>query len=232
MVDLKTMKVVMLPSEKVTSFAYSEEDHNHVMLPCPETGLCDMQQLHTSTYGCQHLYLVSNENINRGDQVYDRINKTIFKTSICSTPSEDPQYFKVVATTDKHLSLDTSKDGLRFDAVLLISEDFVKAFVKSNGAIDKVQIEYEKGVKMSAMMEEPFRRPKIREDGTVFIHRVKDKLTSVQETVIMLEKLMGNWDNLSADEMKVMLNSYLEILKEDSGINDLRDNIETQTPTE
>ena len=47
-------------------------------------------------------------------------------------------------------------------------------------------------------------------------------LTPIQETVIMFEKAMLNYDKLPRDFMKEIIISYLEMLKEDSGVNKLK----------
>ena len=49
-----------------------------------------------------------------------------------------------------------------------------------------------------------------------------EELTPIQETVIMLGKVMENYDLMPKEAMKVVLTSYLEMLKEDSGVNKLK----------
>lgn len=47
-------------------------------------------------------------------------------------------------------------------------------------------------------------------------------LTPIQETIFMFQKTVNEvWDNISPIEQKIFLNSYIEMLKEDSGLNEL-----------
>jgi hypothetical protein len=52
-----------------------------------------------------HLYILSNDEIKEGDWNYDRTTKQIYKAKRNYKPTEDPQWLKVLATTDTSLEL-------------------------------------------------------------------------------------------------------------------------------
>ena len=49
-------------------------------------------------------------------------------------------------------------------------------------------------------------------------------MTQIQETVHMLDKtVQSTWDLLPKEQLKIVLDGYVEMLKEDSGLNNVSD---------
>lgn len=204
-VELETMHIVMHQSEKETPLAYSEEDHNHVILPCPEAELCDMQQLEASTYNYQGLCLISDEPYKEGDWIYYTHYDPKYDHSGIMQKTKvalnNPHLWKKIVAT----SLSISEPSKEFKNVKYpidlesIPEDFIKAFAKSNGEIKMVQVEvisngeweFERSSGYAGYRcqkcqtwvysDKPKkcncgRKVKTREDGTVIIHRIKNQM--------------------------------------------------------
>lgn len=161
-------EVVMLPTEKATAIVLfdktAEKRFRDKLVYSP-----DVTEYREKDEISQHLYILSSEEI-KEEKVYgifkDEIGYTIEQEGVLCfhIPSKNgkgsltfpyPRNFKndvkkIIATTDKSLIYKISVDcGSSVGNTIAIknlprpSDDFIKAFVKKQGRIDKVLVEYE-----------------------------------------------------------------------------------------
>jgi hypothetical protein len=185
----KTVKVVMLPTENKSQIQKSNTTHRLFY---------DIDVTNDKTY--QHLYLISDEEIKEGDWYYDVIEKEIFQRTL----PEDDQYThdkKIIATTDKSLTecckgVHRIGEGCNLNnscnfpdcRPAKIPQSFIEAYVKAEGKIDEVQVEYNekyyynvdelrdrsrRGLQLKYFKPEFI---KTREDNTVIISKSKDNM--------------------------------------------------------
>lgn len=94
----------------------------------------------------QHLYILSSEEIKEGEYYYDVRRNNIGKRESHSGSLNNYNYYKkIIATTDILLTNYIKvKDGFgSYNKLPRLSDDFLKAFVKAQGKIDKVLVQYE-----------------------------------------------------------------------------------------
>ena len=134
----KIAEVVMLPTEKASK-----------ILRTP-TGLqySDIPMIKREHLSPQHLYILSSEEIKEDDWCIDD-NNYIFKMTAefikNNTHHNWQEYYKkIIATTDILLTDYIKVEGGfgSYNKVPRLSDDFLKAFVKAQGKIDKVLVEY------------------------------------------------------------------------------------------
>ena len=135
----KEVKVIMLPTEKATHIIYCNV-HKQLHYWVEETEPISIK----SEIG-QHLYLVSDEEIKEGDWFVSLKIKGIYKANpenVKTLSNYKVEYIhKIIATTDKSLGLP------------LVNHDFIEAYVKAEGNINEVMVEYEYG---RAYIGQPF----------------------------------------------------------------------------
>lgn len=134
----------------------------------------------------QHLYLISDEEIQVGDSWYNSDKNTIqtwneYTESVFKVLVDLKHLHKIVATTDSSLNLP------------LIPQSFIEKYVEVNGKIEEVMIEViiethdweaDDGYPYSEVIS---RIVKTRKDNTVIISKVKDTW-NYDEVVLLLEK--------------------------------------------
>lgn len=198
----KTVKVVMLPTEKAIEngsiISRAIDDKLAIVNPLTINDSNSKKDGHKAN----HIYLVSNkawsdggDEIKHYDYYYSKGDNRIFQY----LPEDDmanrditPDYcgtYKVIATTDKSL---TKPFGAKadFDVIPLpqIPGSFIKAYVKANGEIDEVMVEYEdmyKNIEDDGL-DITYFTIKTREDNTVIIH--KSKTYSREEVINLINK--------------------------------------------
>ena len=124
----------MLPTEDKTNIAIMRSGNRLVFIKEP----LDLNN------GFQHIYITSDEEIKEGDWCYDPIiKKTFLLQSIIGIPNK---VFKIIATSDRSLKIKIpleNRTGLHVTKKLPnVSQDFIKAFVESNGKEDW-EVEYQ-----------------------------------------------------------------------------------------
>lgn len=136
-------------------------------------------------YPAQHLYFISNKEVQVGDW-YIAERNTGKKLSKCCNKHEgmiisEHGYYpydieeckKVVATTDTSLNIP------------LIPQSFVEKYVKKNGVIDEVMIEMVQCFSFRKVRNSP----KIRKDNTVIVSKVKNTWTR-DEVIDLLNNML------------------------------------------
>jgi len=147
----KKCKVVMLPVDK----EYNDKGD----LCLFDYGL-NIAGVSDIGYPPQHLYLVSDEEIREGDWEYDEvikeINQATSKDRLDFYNKSDSGHFKIIATTDLELveyckGVHRLGEGCNLNNKCIypdcrpakIPESFVQAYVKAEGKIKNVNVEYE-----------------------------------------------------------------------------------------
>lgn len=171
----------------------------------------NMNSKHPMVYGAaipQHLYILSSEEIKEGDwYMYCHFGEWIIsnsketinnKTNTLENLNKDNYFKKIIATTD--FELRTPDSGMKAgyymkDSMPLPrpSDDFIKVFVKTQGKIDKVLVEYEKSNYedwIKTAEAQPEYKLKIAPDNTITIKPVQEKTSwSREEVVALIQKL-------------------------------------------
>lgn len=198
--------VVMLPTEKASLLAL-----NKGKLFLSESKLDYIKDSALGTEP-QHLYFTTDEEIKEGDWVYDpaynRVAKYLnrLQGGNCSDHCK-----KIVATTDPELwrkpAVDIRKTGSLYslDGVDKIPTDFIEAYVREQGKITEVMLEYE-----VAPPSERYGKAidvlKLRPNGTVIVHPIvrtmEDELARELTSYIKLkhsqDQCMGFSDGFQA----------------------------------
>ncbi len=189
----KKCKIIILPTEDKNAVVYMNNYH-------------ELTDSYKGTYTPQHLYLISDDEIKEGDWVIangklgkysiDEENRTHDVASEEGIyPFKDCQYIKkVIASTDNLRVYDDECEMPASYRIPKFSEDFIKAYVKANGKIDEVMVEYteekdcwrsrdkfdtievyskEDADKYICIMDYYPSIPKLRDDNTVIISEAK-----------------------------------------------------------
>lgn len=156
-----------------------------------------------------HLYLISDDEIKEGDWVIangklgkysiDEKNRT---HDVCTEkgvyPFKDCQYIKkVIASTDSEINGQSTIAGvLQKEYVGCIPESFIKAYVKANGKIDEVMVEYDEvqieddTTKYYAEFEWfEAGNLKLTDNNEVIISMVEEKMYSRSEIIALIKPL-------------------------------------------
>lgn len=148
-------------------------------------------------YGFQrNLYILSDEEINKGDWVVFRANGRVDGEWILDQARADGQVYKIqrkiIATTDAELNEvnDENKvDESWFRPIIpKIPKHIIKAYVKK--PFDKVLVEYW-DKPMSWMKHEPNHYQKLNPDGTLAVSLVEEKMIPINKVADALE-FFGN----------------------------------------
>lgn len=239
-------QVVMLPTEKAKEhkqiIKFKGDSRNNT--PNKLDSLSIQGEAFTGSASAiwepQHLYLVDNSEIKEGD--WKLVNISIDSTKeewiISNKSGFKGKQLKIIATTDKslcyteertergkfeNLSREQGLDKANFkpSGIALIPESFITAFVKSNGTITEVLVEWEEVVKMRNEIECEFestgyiswvkvnratydlrkqqgiiKKLKLREDNTVIISPSK---TYTREEVIEIVSKLYNKTGLTQE---------------------------------
>jgi hypothetical protein len=168
---------------------------------CPENGLfinVEGNPVQAAYYNTmrkqQHLYLISDDEIKESDWVYhieygfiaqvkdlDRENDYSKYWNLKRTNHTDGAYAevklkKVIASTNSELVIGLKGAGrVKIPSLVMptFSEDFIKAYVKANGGIDEVNVEYDSQYIGKYTTDGIAWLPKLRDDNTVIISEAK-----------------------------------------------------------
>lgn len=176
--NLLKCKVVMLPTKGCSTLYIGNNGkiYNQSQIPFS---------------GNQHLYLTSDREIKMDDWYIDNTNAV----RKCIVDDKDywarrTNYKKVEATTDASLGLP------------IIPQSFIGKYVSAQGKIDAVNIEMEFGYPDTPYTGSYI--PKLREDGTITIHSIKDSW-SREEVKELCRKVM-----IAELHSKFDINEWLE----------------------
>lgn len=157
----------------------------------------------------QHLYILSSEEIKEGDwYMYCHFGEWIIsnsretlknKINTLENLNKDDYFKKIIATTDSevkiHVGTCFSMEEL-FKPLPRPSDDFIKAFVKAQGKITKVLVEYEADVynecPFTCEATSPYSyKLKVAKDNTITIKPTQEDKTSWsrEEIVALIQKL-------------------------------------------
>lgn len=165
-------------------------------------------------YEAQHLYFIVNEvpQINDGyitTDTHDLLQCTGIDEYVHSGSTQSPKHLckKVVATTNANI-WDLKGDGMRFThiGIAKIPIDFTEAYIREQGAITEIMLKYDKficdqsdpkfeGVGEGYMLNRGYveygyySQLKLRPNGTVIIHPVKQKTYTRDE----VKQMLGNY---------------------------------------
>lgn len=160
----------------------------------------------------QHLYLISDEDIKEGDWL---VSIKYGNLRQCTGVQEN-EYLcvgnnngvlksavkKVIASTNPELTIKTTREekivkpGVYEKSLPTFSEDFIKAYVKANGQIDEVNVEYEESSDWSRSKEgvivgiKAHYIPKLTDNNEVIISMVEEKMYSREEVELIVAKAM------------------------------------------
>lgn len=161
-------EVIMLPTKEQRWTVECEHDNRYEFYSFTNDKKLYSRQNNVHNWSLSHLYILSSEEIKKGDWCYDVINKIIEQAKFDYGSSDNQQFFKIIATTDFSLTHivdwdknakdimisvgDNPKDYQNYKSLPRPSDDFIKAFVKAQGkGFDKVLVEYQAyhGIKTS-----------------------------------------------------------------------------------
>jgi len=190
----KECKVVMLPTEKASTLWYNKDTKQLVYNP-------DYYLDPTHVDIPQHLYLISDDEIRENDWFikwsggkWNLHQCSEFDKKLIDELWNETTYKKVIASTDL-LQITVGKDGddILVDCLPKFSESFIKAYVKANGEIDKVEVEYEQKADMvigqkSRGITNLHWALKLTPNNEVIISMVEEKMYNKDEVVELLMK--------------------------------------------
>jgi len=131
---------VMLPTDKAGKITSIRKNRSEFLLEYHDFAMIRQKPFHT-----YHLYILSSEEIKEGDW-YIKNNSSIHQSAGGEIEKGDYKNCKkIIATTDILLTDYVKVEGGfgSYNKVPRPSDDFIKAFVKAQGKIDKVLVEYE-----------------------------------------------------------------------------------------
>lgn len=200
-INLKLCNVVMITTDKESKLHLIPKNSITYTSKAITTNECEEQ----------HLYLTSPDEIKEGDWyiLFDKaldgshILKTVYKASklridsIKKMPS--CEFKKIIASTDAELGsweLGSEKTGGIKKLIPHIPDSFIQAFVKSNGNIKEVNVEWEW---KDSSNKDYKGEIKIREDNTVIIHQCRtytrdeviEFIKDYRESILCLDKDIG-----------------------------------------
>jgi len=158
---------------------------------------CDFPSKEDKFY---HLYILSDEEIKEGDWCFDLDFKRVF---YCSDSSRE-KYLnskKIITTTDESLVLKeniskSTEECWKYTSLPRPSDDFITAFVKAQGKIIEVLVEYEFGSIEESYFNDngdevlPIKL-KVSKDNTITIKPIQEEKTSWSREEV--KKLMESW---------------------------------------
>ncbi len=129
----KSVKVIMFPVKESKLGLLIDE-----VMRDEKLKLYDEIQEESINFTPQHLYLLSDEEIKKGDYVLHVFNNNIGIAKNDITENK-LMFRKLIATTDKSLAINADKNNQY--QLPQIPESFVKAYVEANGTIENVELE-------------------------------------------------------------------------------------------
>ena len=184
---LKKCKVVMLSTNEKTDILYWNKYKN---LSSGRADLETLDDLKWANVTCQHLYIISNDEIKMGDWRYNSITNNVSKAA--NNYKNQHHLFKIIATTDKSLVFKTEYDREQDISLNLPqpSESFINKYIEQynrSNIIEDVLVEYEEKAELRRGGQfisnvgtytdglEFYKEPKINsKDNTITIKKVKD----------------------------------------------------------
>lgn len=158
-----------------------------------------------------HLYLISDEEIKKGDWYYNSFNHIISQADKRYGELKNPiPHRKIVATTDKSLLEDfrgyeygTAREYSAKVCLPQISQSFIKEYVKSGGSIDEVELEIGeycekvicKNPDCKTGCKEKQIKLKLDSDNCAIIHTVKDSW-SREEVKILINRAVNDFADM------------------------------------
>ena len=194
-------QIIMLPSEKPSGLCKCNcPVHKGGLVFSEEKGSKD------SVYEPQHLYILSDEEIKRGDWFVNLGSGGHPKVAIYQANSENskainefnfPEIKKIIGTTNSELHLNkiVEEDMHMYKEPLpQISQDLIKSYVEN--PFDKVMVEYltklEKGTDLGNECNYIVPdKPKLNQDGTLAVTLVEKKMYSREEVEDMFRNAIG-----------------------------------------
>lgn len=220
---MKKAQVVMLPAEK-SKASFWLDKYNHKLYYNDSPSFSKIGQ---------YLYFTTDDEIKEGDWViaknsnllrlekvkmvnhlgnnsilldsgYDVTPNTLLK--IIATTNPDLWGYKTTGSHGAHAPLRSTREVV---GVPKIPTDFIEAYVREQGKIKEVLIEYDELNQRSAdsfdLEVYTSYRLKLRSNGTVIIHRVKEKMYTKQE---LFEAFISGYANASLPSEK--LNQFFD----------------------
>ena len=208
----KEAKVIMLPTRDKVGALQIHTSFVKGILRMYKTDI-------PSDYKAQHLYFTSDEEIKEGVNQY-YIDKYTGKLSNSGGAQYESKQNVVIATTDKSLTVpkitnfgmqEECGGVLQVKSLPKIQQSFIEAYVKAEGKIDKVMVEYEDKAYPELMegrtwddapgANDPKGRPfymkdnfiiKTREDNTVIISKCKEDMYSREDVEALINKFRND----------------------------------------
>ena len=219
----KKCNVVMLPTDG-ESRLYKAPWDEPAAIGCFEN---PMKTVKGDTIA-QHLYLISDDEINQMDYYYDPEMNIIAQRTLSADQYEDCK--KVIASTDPELyikdkgkqiehrgrKIHTLDDFYDFST---FSEDFIKAYVKANGEIDEVLVEYDVDCVSYPFLHREIKHCnsqckhehllKLTDNNKVIIHLPEEKVYSAEEVAELIRKFRRD-SSTSHEKLKEFLMKQCE----------------------
>lgn len=200
-------QVVMLPTDKRSCLGLTKS--NKLMLAPFKT---TWELPYSNEFTGQHLYFISDEPIKEGDNIYNTVQKTIFiadKQFMKLIGNSLSTNKKIIATTNPDLWKILSDDKLEGRGIIInkefgipkIDTTFIEAYVREQGKIDKVLLEYE-GIErynVNVAVDGFIHKLKLKPNGSVTVHPVKEKMYSKEEHIINLIKYRLHYEQFKKD---------------------------------
>lgn len=201
MEQFKRAKVVMLPTEEskgdfskeriypcILKHSWMFDDNQKGKLTFVDCNIRTPTQL-------QHLYITSDDEIKEGDWYYTpskrSIEQCIKQLLIIKDSINDIVQLKIIATTDKSLTIKSEKAGENswYNPLPQPSNRFIQSYIESynkGNIITDVNVTYEEYILQHInKAQENLIRPKINsKDNTISTHRIKNNYT--EEEVVQL----------------------------------------------
>ncbi len=144
----KKCKVVMLPAnEKANTLALYTPDKHDVVREVLNISNHN-QRLYGGEPDCQHLYILSDDEIKEGDWCLDTLHNDVFQFGVFRGSSNSNK--KIIATTDKSIQ-QSEPDGIGGSTSWFypsLSENFIEKYVEEynkGNVITEVLVEYDMG---------------------------------------------------------------------------------------
>jgi hypothetical protein len=163
----------------------------------------------------QHLYVLSNENINTGDWYYDKVYDRIAQNQGGPIKySADLNWRKVIATTNPtlhnfHMDCPSGKywedephwmyDDSSKSMIPTLSSDFIQAYIKAHNThtpIKEILVEYEEFINQyntKGITNDTSVRLKLRPDGTIIIHPIKEEMYTATQVQLLMAEMLSDY---------------------------------------
>ena len=165
-----------------------------------------------------HLYFINNDEIKKGDWCLNTYANKVFKYETLPNVNNNNNIKKIIATTDKSLSIGTDLEKGNSDSLIHLpqpSQAFIEKYCKVGG-IDEVLVEYEKDTiknrKEFSRTNIPivYYKLKINSHNEITIHPIKNSWSREEVETLLFKYASDEWGVDSSHQDIKQFNNWIK----------------------